>query len=129
MERSTAEIADAVGYVCRRQLQLRQVLASGPGVAALDAVIGVLRAGGDPRQSLDDLHRALREAGDALGVFGRSRGLFDLAGSDRYARQEPVLLCPQGGAHYPCARFAFPAPGVTPRCEVSGEPLRRDVIG
>ncbi|MFF5338426.1 hypothetical protein [Streptomyces sp. NPDC013181] len=128
MERSTAEIADAVEYVCRHQGRLREVLGSGPGAAPLDAVVGVLRAGGDPRQSLADLHRALRVAGDALGVFGRSRGSWDLAGSDRYARQEPVLLCPQGTL-YPCARFAFPAPGVTPRCEVSGEPLRRDVIG
>ncbi|GAA2025809.1 hypothetical protein GCM10009839_25070 [Catenulispora yoronensis] len=126
VERSADQVADAVDYVCRYVEQVRAVLAAEGSAGVLDVVISALQNGEDPRASLEDLHRALRVAGDALGIYGHARGLTP-AGVDRYARPEAVFLCPRN--EYPCARFAWPSSGVIPRCKISDEPLRRDTVG
>lgn len=132
VERSAEQVADAVDYVCGHLRQVRAALAAGSGANPLDAVIGDIREGCDPRPSLEKLHRALRIAGDALGVYGHVRNL-TVAGVDRFARPDTVFLCPREA--YPCARFKWPSSGApsptdaAPRCEITGEPLHRDTVG
>ncbi|KAA9158557.1 hypothetical protein FPZ12_022205 [Amycolatopsis acidicola] len=128
--RSGEEIAEAVAYVCEHGDSLRATLAGGPaeGLRQLDELLAALRAGADPAEHLEAVHRALRRAQDALGVFGRTRdaSMITLAGIERDRPHEPVLLCPR--ASHPCARFAWPGRGEPPVCEVTGAHLRRATL-
>jgi hypothetical protein len=74
------------------------------------------------------VHRALRRAQDAVGVFGHTRdaSMSYLAGIDGDRPGEPVLLCPN--EDWPCARFAWPDRGSGPLCHVTGGPLRRATL-
>ena len=132
-ERSAEQVADAVDYVCGHLGQVRAVLVGKGGAGPLDAALSDLRDGRDPRPSLENLHRALRVAGDALGVYGHARNL-TVAGDDEFAHPEAVFLCPRDA--FPCARFTWPsavasrtATGTAPHCEITGRPLRRDTVG
>jgi hypothetical protein len=122
--RSTAQIADAIAYVCENIGPIRTTLAVDPeGMRRFEELLAALRDGTDPVDLLEDVHRALRRAGDALGVFGRNRAgsLTTLAGIDRDRHREPVLLCPRAD---PCARYAWPGDAET-MCDLTNAPLRR----
>ncbi|NBH09415.1 hypothetical protein, partial [Amycolatopsis sp. SID8362] len=100
MERGTEsaeQIADAVAYVCENATRIRETLERGPvgGTARLDELFTALRAGNDAGEPLEAVHRALRRAQDAAGVFGRTRdaAMTSLAGIRRDHPRETVLLC------------------------------------
>ena len=122
--RSPEEIADAIAFICANTGQIRATLARDP--VPLDVLLAALRDGGDPAEPLETVHRALRRAQDALGVFGRTRDGSALAGISRDRPREPVLLCPR--ADHPCTRFAWPDRSEPAVCAVTGTPLRRTTL-
>jgi hypothetical protein len=128
--RSTEQLADAIAYVCENVARIRETLDRGPadGPARLDELLAALRAGTDPVDLLEAVHRALRRAQDAIGVFGRTRdaAMTTLAGIHRNHPRESVLLCPRVG--HPCARYAWPDRTDIPRCAVTDTPLRRATL-
>ena len=125
--RSTEQVADAIAYVCENIAQIRATLTRGSadGPCQFDELLAALRSGADPVDLLETVHRALRRAQDATGLFGRNRdaSMTTLAGIHRDQPREPVLLCPRAG--HPCARYAWPDRGDTPVCAVTDAPLRR----
>ena len=127
--RSTEQVADAIAYVCENLAQLRATLNHGPvdGPRQFDELLAALRSGSDPVDLLEAVHRALRRAQDAVGVFGRNRdaSMTTLAGIRDHPR-EPVLLCPR--VSHPCARYAWPDRGDLPLCAVTDAPLRRTTL-
>lgn len=128
--RTAEQIADGIARVCESAEEIRATLEQGPadGPRRLDELLGVLRDGSDPADPLEEVHRALRRARDAAGVFGATRdgAMANLAGIDAERPGEPVLLCPR--AAHPCARYAWPVAGRTPVCHVTGDPLRRTTL-
>ncbi|HVV11951.1 hypothetical protein [Amycolatopsis sp.] len=122
--RSREQIADAVAYVCENAGPLRASLAGSTAEQHLDELLAALRDGTDPAELLESVHRGLRQAGDALGVFGRNRDATTLAGLERNRFHEPVLLCPR--AAHACTRFAWPDHSAV--CAVTGSPLRRATL-
>ncbi|MFF4752163.1 hypothetical protein ACWD5R_10720 [Streptomyces sp. NPDC002514] len=128
--RTPEQIADGIAYVCENADQVRAALERGPadGPARLDALLAALRTGADPAAPLEAVHRALRAAQDALGVFGRTRDVSMLtpAGLATDRPYEPVLLCPR--ADHPCARYAWPEPDRVPVCRVLETDLRRTTL-
>lgn len=126
--RSTEEVADAIAYVCENIGHIRATVNRGPedGRRELDELLAVLRDGSDPVDLLEAVHRALRRAQDAVGVFGRNRDASKLAGVQHDRPREPVLLCPRAG--HPCTRYAWPGGDDTPVCTVTGTPLRRATL-
>ncbi|MDQ0989627.1 hypothetical protein [Streptomyces sp. V3I7] len=124
--RTPEHIAEGLAYVCENVDVVRATLDRGPagGPARLDELLAALRAGENPTALLDGVHRALRAAQDANGVFGRTRSssMVTAAGVAPGPPYEPVLLCPR--SDHPCARYAWPGPGGVPECRVSGEALR-----
>lgn len=121
--RPTDQIARGLAYVCQHMDYIRAVTARRP--AAQRAALARLAdpaSRSDALADLETLHRALRSAGDAMGIFGQEgvRSLLHPVGVDQ-DESEPVLRCPQ--AHRPCTRFAQPGPGAAPRCELTGSPL------
>lgn len=130
--RSSEQVADAIAYVCENIGPIRATLAGGPadGPRRFDELLAALRDGADPVDLLEAVHHALRQAQDALGVFGRNRdgakSMTTLAGIERDRPHEPVLLCPR--ADHPCARHVWPDRGATPVCAVTDTPLRRAML-
>lgn len=128
--RSAEQVADAIAYVCENIGHIRATLNRGPaeGRREFDELLAVLRDGSDPADLLEAVHRALRRAQDAVGVFGRTRdpSMVRLAGIPHDRPREPVLLCPR--ADHPCARYAWPSGGDTPVCAVTDAPLRRATL-
>lgn len=128
--RSTEHVAGAIAYVCANVASIRETLTHGPadGPTQLDALLAALRAGADPVDLLEAVHRALRRAQDAVGVFGRTRdaAMTTLAGIHRDHPRESVLLCPR--ADHPCARYAWPDRTNIPVCAVTETPLRRATL-
>lgn len=120
------QVAEGVAYVCENVERIRATLQRGPehGPQALGELLAALRDAADPVGPLQAVHHALRRAGDALGILGRTRdaSMVTLAGIGAGRPREPVLLCPR--ASQPCARYAWPEPGVTVVCHVTGVPLR-----
>jgi hypothetical protein len=116
--------------VCENIGQIRATLEHGPadGLRRLEELLAALRDGTDPTELLEAVHRALRQAQDAVGVFGGTRGasVATLAGIDADRPGEPVLLCPR--AVHPCARYAWPEADGTPVCHVTAAPLRRTTL-
>ncbi|MEU0216595.1 hypothetical protein ABZ281_16370 [Streptomyces sp. NPDC006265] len=87
-----------------------------------------LVAGQQCGPALEAIHQALRDAGDALGLYGRvqpsDRGLVP-DGVDTAKpppSHEVVYLCPVDQ----CSRYSWPQPGSPPRCAISGQALRED---
>jgi hypothetical protein len=128
--RTAEEIADGIALVCENVEDIRAKLERGPAddLRQLDELLTALHDGTDPADLLETVHRALRRAQDAMGVFGRVRdaSMVTLAGIDAEVPGEPVLLCPR--ADHPCARYAWPGPESTPVCHVTGSPLRRTTL-
>lgn len=127
--RTPEQIADGIAYVCEHIGHIRATLERGPaqGIRQFDELLAALRDGAAPADLLVAVHRALRTAQDALGIFGDTRdaSALNLIGTPDLPR-EPVLLCPRPS--HPCARYACPAPGSTPVCHVTGAPLRRAAL-
>ncbi|MFG1815447.1 hypothetical protein ACGFIF_16880 [Kribbella sp. NPDC049174] len=98
------------------------------GLRQFDELLAALCDGADPVDLLETVHRTLRQAQDAVGVFGRNRdaSMTTLAGIHRDRPREPVLLCPRAG--HPCTRFAWPDRGDVPLCAVTDAPLRRTTL-
>lgn len=128
-KRTADQIAEGIARVCERIAQIRATLERGEpqGVRDLDRLLAALSDGADPSAHLEAVHRALRRAQDANGVFGSTRdgAMSYLAGIDDSVG-EPVLLCPREVA--PCARFAWPGRDAGQHCHVTGGPLRRATL-
>ncbi|THV26459.1 hypothetical protein [Glycomyces paridis] len=128
-KRTAEQIAGGIARVCEHIGPIRETLERGPdgGPLDLDRLLTALRAGADPAVQLEAVHRALRRAQDAVGVFGHTRdgSMLALAGIAD-GGGEPVLLCPRDTA--PCARFAWPSRDMVQYCHVSGGPLRRTTL-
>jgi hypothetical protein len=88
--------------------------------SSLEQLIGAVRQGQDPSGALEALHTALQVAGDALGIYGNTRGLTPI-GADTVTAAETVYLCP---AHL-CSRYSWPEDVTPPRCEITSKPMRR----
>jgi hypothetical protein len=130
MKRSTRteeDVADGLSYICGHLDHIRaRVAGTSAGAAALDSVLAALREARNPAAALEDLHRSLRAAGDALGVFGNVRGGTDLVtppGVESAGGSEFVYVCPRDA--HPCTRYVWPSAATDPRCEVSDQELRR----
>ncbi len=125
------QVADALAWVCAKEPQIRARLeGAGADTSPLDRLTAAVRDGGEVAELLDELHTALQQAGDALGVFGHTRRgevFFCLArpvGMGDPRPVEVVFLCPRGS----CSRRWRPDPAALPsplpRCLLHGEPLR-----
>jgi len=116
-----------LAYVCAHLDEISAALSDdavgNDGTVALERLRSALRGDGDLAGPLGDIHHAMLRAGDALGVYGHSRRVFQpLPGVDRDQPLEVVYRCPVGR----CPR-ADPGPAVTPpRCGFTGETLRRE---
>jgi len=124
------EVGQAVrglAYLCAHLKEISAAFAGDTpgekGLEALERLRSALRSGTNFSGPLTDIHRALLHAGDALGVYGRVRGLsagLTLAGIDDGEPLEIVYRCPVGR----CPR-TVPGPAVTPpQCGVVAEALR-----
>ncbi|MGW4994214.1 hypothetical protein ACWEQ3_42430 [Streptomyces mirabilis] len=113
---------DALAYVCAHLDELRDDLRSDPegGDGPLDRLLAAVRGDGDVDASLAELHAVMQAGGDALGVYGATRGLRPVGlGRDP---TETVYVCPAGR----CSRYWWPQAATTvPRCEMGGGTLRR----
>ncbi|MGW4412772.1 hypothetical protein ACWEJ6_52935 [Nonomuraea sp. NPDC004702] len=110
-------MADAVAYVCAHLEELRD-----EHPRLLRRVLAALKHGRDPVGPLRALHEAMLAAGDHLGLYG-TRSLWPV-GIDVSRSGEEVYLCP--GRHG-CSHYRWPDPvGDTPRCAISGDPMRLD---
>ncbi|MFJ4849657.1 MULTISPECIES: hypothetical protein [unclassified Streptomyces] len=127
--RTAEEIADGIALVCENVEGIRAKLERGPAddLRQLDELLTALHDGTDPADLLETVHRALRRAQDAMGVFGRVRdaSMVTVAGIP-IVPGESVLLCPR--AEHPCARYAWPGPESRPVCHVTGSSLRRTTL-
>ncbi|WP_330334596.1 hypothetical protein OHS33_35770 [Streptomyces sp. NBC_00536] len=114
---------EEVAHVCAQVDYIRTTLETygAQGAAPLEHLLSALREGQDPAASLDSLHEALLALGDASGIRGRDRGV-NPRGVGPARAAERVLLCPTGQ----CARHAWPEGPETPRCRISGQPLRSE---
>ncbi|WP_406368153.1 hypothetical protein [Streptomyces sp. NBC_01546] len=117
------EQRDDVAYICDQLGSIRTTLeAHSPlGAAPLEGLLAALRDGEDPATPLNVLHEALLAAGDAAGVYARSRAL-NPPGVNPAVPDEWVLLCPTGQ----CSRHAWPDGSDVPRCRISDRPLRAE---
>jgi hypothetical protein len=134
IERSAAEIAAAIGYVCRDPEQLRNVLPADKSILVNHVLTKALTEPLEAiRESLDKLHAALRQAGDTWGVYGQALrtkpssapGTSPL-GASTPRPTETIYLCPIGR----CDRFWFlddRSPEDVPYCSVSGGPMVADL--
>jgi hypothetical protein len=130
---ATAEAVEAernakgLAYVCSHMDEISAALsddaAGTDGTAALERLRSAMRDGGNLTGPLDDIHHALLRAGDALGVYGHSRGVIpSLPGVETDRPLEIVYRCPADR----CPR-ADPGPAVSPPvCGFTGETLRRE---
>lgn len=129
MGEQSTQVADAVARVCAEEPQIRARLERVGDASPLDRLIASVRDGGDVVERLDELHAALQQCGDALGVFGATRrgGNFRGVRPDGMGAPRPVevaFLCPRGT----CSRDWQPdptaIPSTPPTCQVHAEPLR-----
>jgi hypothetical protein len=113
---------DALAYVCAHLEELRNDLCRDPegDDGPLDRLLAAVRGGGDVDASLAELHAVMQAGGDALGVYGVTRGLRPVGmGRDPV---ETVYVCPAAR----CSRYWWLQAATTvPRCEIDGGTLRR----
>ena len=123
-DRPAGQISRGLAYVCHNLDYVRSTIAGRPATQRAALINLTDTTSADLAADLETVHRAIRSAGDPLGVFGQN-GVRDLAhavGIDREDRTEPVLRCPR--QQHPCARYAQPGAGTVPRCELTGGPLK-----
>ncbi|MEU3643265.1 hypothetical protein AB0E59_07805 [Lentzea sp. NPDC034063] len=127
MERSARtddDVAAGLDHVCARLDQIRETLTlSSDGVGVLDTVLAAVAQDRNPAAALEDLHRALRAAGDTLGVFGGARSGIKPPGIESSSGRDSVYVCPRDA--HPCARHAWPSAAAEHRCKISDQELRR----
>lgn len=133
------DVKAVLAYVCRNADSVRAELGVSPSRARWPRVRGsardllgglfdALATGEAVEPYLDAIDGALREAGDALGLYGRiepgARGNTRPAGVGVRPPlgDETVYLCP--GEH--CTRASWAEPGPVPQCALTGKPLRED---
>jgi hypothetical protein len=126
--RPSNDIARGLAYVCEHRKHVESTITGRPAAqrAALTRLTDPTRSA-DMAADLETVHKALRSAGDAKGIFGQDsvRSLIHPTGIDR-DRPEVVLHCPR--LDHPCTRFAQPVPGRADRCELTGSPLVRSEL-
>jgi hypothetical protein len=129
MREQPTQVAEALARVCADEPQIRARLERAGDPSPLDRLIAAVRDGGEVSERLDEVHAALQRCGDALGMFGHSRGgeVFGSAlpvGMGNPRPVEVVFLCPRGT----CSRTWRPdpvaSPSAPPPCQVHGEALR-----
>ena len=111
---------DGLAYVCAHLADLRRHLQTVGDTTALRDLLAALNHGQEVTGPLRALHSALLRAGDVRGVYGGTRSLRP-AGIDDTAATETVYLCPADR----CSRYAWPESSAPPRCEATGQELRR----
>lgn len=125
-ENNKAAQRAALAYVCEQWDFLRAELPidriGEPPL--LQRLLAAIREGSDLTGPLDALHEAVLASGDALGIYGSTRGVQPV-GIEATATTEAVYLCPAGR----CSRYTWPqSTDDQPRCQVTGKPLRRDSL-
>jgi len=115
-------VADGLAYVCGQLKVLRMDLSEDPGgMAVLQQLLTAAREGGDIVGPLEALHVALQTAGDAMGVYGHTRGL--RPAGVRRGPLELIYRCPVSR----CSRYWWPgATANRPRCAITDQPLQRE---
>jgi hypothetical protein len=113
---------DGVAYVCGHLDRIRADLDSNGSrdPSCLEQLIAAVRDGQDPSGPLDALHTALLVAGDALGVYGNTRGLKPI-GTDVNTAAETIYVCPTRQ----CSRYSWPEGVTPPHCEITAKPMCR----
>lgn len=120
-------VAMGMARVCERQVEIRAHLAHLGSTQAIDDLLSAARAGQDVGNPLDALHTALQASGDALGVYGHTRGTgAQLAGISGGRPSEEIYLCP--GRR--CTRYCWPdaAAAGPPTCEIDGAPMLKSKV-
>ncbi|MGI9003117.1 MAG: hypothetical protein ACR2GH_15910 [Pseudonocardia sp.] len=129
MLQESREVADAVARVCTEEPGIRARLDRAGDTGPLDRLIAAVRDGDLVSERLDELHAALQQCGDALGVYGATRrGGYRSAvpvGMGNPRAVEVLFLCPRGT----CSRTWRPDPSTPsstpPTCQLhDGERLR-----
>lgn len=126
------EEAQRLAIVCANVEKIRKRLreSRAGSDAVLEELLSAARGGGDVEGAVNVLHAVLQALGDAQGLYAYSenrrptgRSGVHAAGVHHNHLSEPVFLCP---AHR-CSRYWWPqGPAPVPRCEISGDALRRD---
>lgn len=129
MREQSTRVADVVARVCAEEPQIRARLERAGDTSPLDRLIAAVRDGGDVAERLDELHVALQQGGDALGVFGPTRrgGNFRGVRPDGMGARRPVevaFLCPRGTCSRDWRPDPIAPPSAPPICQVHAEPLR-----
>ncbi|WP_159039127.1 hypothetical protein [Streptomyces sp. JHA19] len=120
-------VALGMARVCEHQAEIRAQLAHSGSTQAIDDLLAAVRAGRDVGNLLDALHMALQTGGDALGVYGHTRGTgAQLAGISGGRPSEEIYLCP--GRR--CTRYCWPDATVagSPTCEIDGAPMLKSKV-
>jgi hypothetical protein len=116
---------EGVAYLCEHFARIQSALggADGQGMPLLLNRLQERVLGSDsPQDVLDAIHEALIAAGDARGIYMRTRGNMTLPGMTASQPPEVIYLCP-----IMRCRRVVPGPLViAPRCNLAGTPLRRD---
>lgn len=119
------DVKTILAYICQNIETVRADLGVSP---LLGGLFDALATGASVGPHLDAIDGVLREAGDALGLYGRidpgPRGGTRPAGVGTRPPlvDETVYVCP--GEH--CARAGWPELGLAPHCALTGKPLRED---
>ncbi|MFD8966702.1 hypothetical protein ACFV0C_17160 [Streptomyces sp. NPDC059568] len=118
-----AEEKTAIAYVCRQHRPIREVLLADRGDAApLDRLLSALADDTPPATPLRDLHQALLQAGDAMGVYGGTREGTGVLGLLPPLAGKNIFLCPRRRR---CTRFhwAEDEPNGPPACGIDRTPM------
>lgn len=118
-------IREGIAYLCEHFARIQSALGGtgGHGMPLLpDRLQECVLESGSPQDVLDALHKALLAAGDARGIYTRTRGNMNLPGMTVSQPSEVVYLCPI----MRCGRVVPGPLVIAPRCNLAGTPLRRD---
>lgn len=130
MNEQSTQVVDAVARVCAEEPQFRARLERAGDTSPLDRLIAAVRdGGGEVAERVNELHAALRQGGDALGLFGPTRrgGSFRGVRPDGLGAPRPVevaFLCPRGTCSRDWRPDPITPPSAPPICQVHAEPLR-----
>jgi hypothetical protein len=126
-DEALGKIREGIAYICENLARVRRALA---GVDADDErqLLGLLRErvldGGDPQDILDAIHATLLAAGDARGIYARTRGELALPGMAVNRPVEIAYLCPV----MRCLRVVPGPLVISPKCNLTDNPLHQGRI-
>ena len=119
---SAAQEAAGLAYVCANLGDLRAALdddGTDPD-SVVERLLAALRGGSAVTALLDELNLAVRQAGDALGIYGQQDRGLEAVGTEQ---MEIVFRCPLGK----CTGRSFDeVADFPPHCSVNGAELIRD---